>query len=163
MAKFEKYIDILDRGGGISEDEPDWRSATGKIPSNYFVVRPVWRSEEVSSWLQVIDNVYLARRFSADGRVTPGNWVRNRVRCGKIDQMAAPIKGLPVNFYDKEWLTSLPPKKRRALRIGETSDLTHTSEMIRYLSVFPLLQRNLTPPPPHQHRRPLCQGEKAVR
>ena len=136
MARFEKYIEILDRGGGMSEDEPDWRSASGKIANSYIVVRPAWRSEEITSWLQVIDNVYLARRFTADGRVTPGNWIRNRVRSGRVDRTAVPIKGLPVNFYDKEWLMSLPPKKRRALRVGEASDLTHTKEMIR--SVSPL-------------------------
>ena len=136
MAKFEKYIDMLDRGGGMSEDEPDWRSASGKVPHTYFVVRPAWRSEDVVPWLQVIDNVYLARRFKADGRVTAGNWIRNRVRSGKVDQTAVPIKGLPVNFYDKEWLTSLPPKKRRALNVGEASDLTHTKEMIRSVSLL---------------------------
>ena len=136
MARFEKYVDALGRGGGMSEDEPDWRSASGKVPTNYFVVRPAWRSAEVISWLQVIDNVYLARRFMTDGRTTPGNWIRNRVRSGKVDQTAAPIKGLPVNFYDKEWLKSLPPRKRRGLRVSEAVDLSHTEEMIRLVSTF---------------------------
>ena len=134
MTRFEKYIDMLDQGGGMSEDEPDWRSASGKVPASYFVARPAWRSAEVTSWLQVIDNVYLAFRFTTDGRVTPGNWVRNRVRSGRVNQASVPITGLPVNFYDKEWLKSLPPKKKRGLRATEAVDLSHTEEMIR--SVF---------------------------
>lgn len=136
MERFEKYIDTLDRGGGMSEDEPDWRSAPGKVPTNYFVVRPAWRSAGVTSWLQVIDNVYLARRFTTDGRVTAGNWIRNRIRSGRVDQTAAPIKGLPVNFYDKEWLRLLPAKKKRGLRATEAVDLSHTEEMIRCVSVL---------------------------
>ena len=145
MARFEKYIDALGRGGGMSEDEPDWRSASGRVPMNYFVIRPAWRSAEVTSWLQVIDNVYLSHRFMTDGRTTPGNWIRNRVRSGKVDQTAAPIKGLPVNFYDKEWLQSLPPQSKRGLRVGEAADLSHTEEMIRLVStLLPPLQRNLT-------------------
>ena len=137
MERFEKYIDILGQGGGMSEDEPDWRSASGKVPTNYFVIRPAWRSEEVTSWLKVIDNVYLARRFTTDGRVTPGNWIRNRLRSGKVDQTATPIKGLPVNFYDKEWLRSLPPRKKRGLRVSGVVDLSHSEEMIRSVRFVP--------------------------
>ena len=137
MRRFEKYIEILGQNGGMSEDEPDWRSASGKIPTNYFVVRPAWRSEEVTSWLQVIDGVHLARRFMTDGRVTVGNWVRNRVRCGKTNQMAVPIRGLPVNFYDREWLSSLSPRKKLTLRVGEAVDISHTEEMKRSVSTFP--------------------------
>ena len=136
MRRFEKYIDVLDHGGGMSEDEPDWRSASGKIPYGYFVVCPAWRSGEVTSWLQVIDNVYLAQRFTTDGRVTPGNWVRNRIRSTRVDRAAVPIKGLPANFYDKEWLRSLPPRKRRALGVIEAVDLTHTKEILRSVSHY---------------------------
>ena len=145
----------------MSEDEPDWRSTSGKVPTNYFVVRPAWRSAEVTSWLQVIDNVYLARRFTNDGRTTPGNWIRNRTRSGRVDNVAAPIKGLPINFYDKEWLKSLPPKKKRGLRVSEAVDLSHTEEMMRSVfTLLPLLYQNLTF---HQHRRSPCWYKKAVR
>ena len=134
MERFTKHIDILDRGGGMSEDEPDWRSAVGNAPRDYFVVRPVWRSQEVTNWLRVMDHVYLARRFTSDGRVTRGSWIRNRKPSSKVDHTAAPVKGLPINFYDKEWLGSLPPREQRRLKMGKAVDLTHTKEMIRCVS-----------------------------
>lgn len=144
MERFAKYIDMLDRGNGMSEDEADWRSSSGKTPTQYLVVCPAWRSKEVSSWLQVIDNVYLARRFKTDGRVTPGNWVRNRIRSGRVSHTAEPVKSLPVNFYDKDWLESLTPRKRRALGASDAIDLTHTNEMIRFVSLPSSLTMNLT-------------------
>ena len=137
MKRFGKYIEMLGQNGGMSEDEPDWRSASGKVPTNYWVVHPAWRSEEVTSWLQVIDDVYLARRFMTDGRVTAGNWVRNRVRCGKTNQTAVPIRGLPANFYDRGWLSSLSPRKKLALRVGEAADISHTEEMKLFVSALP--------------------------
>ena len=134
MERFKKYIDILDHGGGMSEDEPDWRSTGGKTSRDYFVVRPVWRSQEVTNWLRVMDYVYLARRFTADGRVTRGSWIRNRKPSSKVDHTTAPIKGLPINFYDEEWVGSLPPREKRRLKIRKAINLTHTKEMIRYAS-----------------------------
>lgn len=132
MAKFRKYIDILDRGGGMSEDEPDRRSAARKIPSDYLVIRPAWRSEEVTEWLRVMDRVYVATRFTADGRATRGKWMRNRIPSNKVDTAATPVKGLPVNFYDEQWLKSLHPKKRKSLKILEEKvELTHTEEIMR--------------------------------
>lgn len=131
MAKFKKYIDILDRGGGMSEDEPDWRSTSTKVPNEYFVIRPVWRSEAVTDWLRVMDHVYYARRFTPDGRVTRGRWMRNRKPSSKVDLTATPIKGLPINFYDKGWLKSLPSKKWRSLKMKEAINLTHTEEIMR--------------------------------
>ena len=131
MTKFKKYIEILHHGGGMSEDEPDWRSTSGKVPSHYFVIRPVWRSGAVTDWLRVMDHVYLARRFNPDGRVTRGRWTRNRKPSNKVDLAATPIKGLPINFYDEEWLKSLNPKERRSLKMQDPLDLTHTEEVMR--------------------------------
>lgn len=132
MEIFKEYVDILADGGGMSEDEPDPRSVA--LPSTtrkYFIIRPAWRSQQVTDWLRVMDNVYLDHRFAADGRATRGKWTRNRVRSNKVDQTAEAIKGLPGNFYDEAWLASLSPKKKRRLRIQEEIDLTHTEEMMR--------------------------------
>ena len=159
MKRFKKYVDILDHGGGMSEDEPGWRPASKKAPKEYLVVRPVWRSQEVTNWLRVIDNVYLARRFTPDGRVTRGSWLRNRKQSSKVDHTAVPIEGLPANFYDKEWLGSLSHRDKRRLKMGEAIDLTHTKEMIRCVSQFLLHNKNMTF---RQNRSSLCSRYKAV-
>ena len=133
MGRFRKYVDILAEGGGMSDDEPDLRSVTPRtrVPGKYFVIRPVWRSQEITNWLRVIDYVYLDRRFSADGRAKRGKWIRNRVQSNKVDQTARAISGLPANFYDKAWLASLSSKKKQRLNIKEAIDLAHTEEMKR--------------------------------
>jgi len=133
MGRFRKYVDILAEGGGMSDDEPDPHSTTTQVKASrkYFVIRPVWRSREVTNWLRVMDHVYLDHRFAADGRATRGKWTRNRVQSNKVDQTAQAIKGLPANFYDKVWLASLSSKKKRRLNMEEAIDLAHTEEMIR--------------------------------
>jgi hypothetical protein len=133
MGSFKKYVDILAEGGGMSEDEPDPGSTTSwkKGPRKYFVIRPVWRSQEVTDWLRTIDLVYLDTRFAADGRPMRGRWVRDRIRSTKVDQAAQPINGLPLNFYDKAWLASLSTKRKRRLEIQGRINLDHTEGMMR--------------------------------
>ena len=133
IGRFRRYVDILADGGGMSDDEPDPRSKTAqaKAAGKYFVIRPMWRSREVTNWLRVMDHVYLSRRFAADGRATRGAWTRNRVQSNKVDQTARAIKGLPSNFYDTAWLASLSPKEKRRLDIKEAIDLTHTKEIMQ--------------------------------
>ena len=114
----------------MSGDESD--RGSGSSPSKeYFVVRPVWRSKQLSQWLRVIDLVHLDRRFAADGRITPGNWFRTRLPSSRVDQTALPVPGLPSNFYDETWLDSLSVKAKRRLKIQPATDLTHTAEILR--------------------------------
>lgn len=131
MAKFKGYIDTLDRGGGMSEDEPDRRTASRKTSNDYLIIRPAWRSEEVTKWLRVMDLVCVATPFTSDGRVTRGKWMRNRIPSNKVDSTAKPVKGLPVNFYDGEWLKSLDPKKKALKILEEKAESTHTEEIVR--------------------------------
>jgi hypothetical protein len=113
----------------MSGDESD-RNAK-QTDKKYFVLRPVWRSQEVTRWLHVIDLVYLSNRFAADGRATKGNWVRDRVRSTRVDKESKPIPGLPYNFYDQNWFGTLTPEEKQALRVGEEIDLSHSEEIIQ--------------------------------
>lgn len=132
LGKFKEYVDALAKGGGMSGDESD--RGSGSSPStarNYFIVRPVWRSQEVSQWLRIMDLVHLDRRFAADGRMTRGKPARRRLPSDKVDQTATPIPMLPSNFYDVDWLNSLPANERRRLRAQPAVELTHTEDMLR--------------------------------
>lgn len=115
--------------GGMSGDESD--RGTKQKDTKYFVVRPVWRSQEVTEWLHAMDLVYVSSRFAADGRATKGRWVRDRVQSTRIDRDSKPIPGLPRNFYDKTWLGTLTPRERKALNFHEAIDLSHSEEIIR--------------------------------
>ena len=132
MEKFKKYVDLLAEGGGMSDDEKDRGSRPSPSSAEkYFILRPVWRSKEVSQWLTVMDLVHLDRRFAADGRATRGNWVRHRVPSNKVDQTAAPIPMLPSNFYDTDWLNSQTVKEKKRLKMQPGIDLTHTDDMLK--------------------------------
>lgn len=113
----------------MSGDESDRN--TKKKEKKYFIVRPIWRSQEVTEWLHVMDLVYVSNRFAADGRATKGNWVRDRVRSTRVDRDSKPIPGLPRNFYDRTWFGALTPREKKALRVREAIDLSHSDEIIR--------------------------------
>lgn len=96
----------------------------------FFVVRPAWRSPEVAQWLQVIDDAYIDSRFSQSGRASRGNWVRRRVRSGRVDRTRLPVIGLPRNFYDEEWLEHLSQTELEALRMQGEVSLEHDPSLV---------------------------------
>lgn len=101
----------------------------------FFVVRPAWRSPKVTPWLQVIDDVHLESRFSESGRASRGNWVRHRVRSGKVDHARPPVIGLPRNFYDEEWLGGLSRTELEALEMQEEVSLEHDPNLAKEVNV----------------------------
>lgn len=116
----------------MSGDESDNRRAGQyKGHANYFRIRPVWRARAVSSWLDIIDKVYVAYRFQKNHRATPGNWIRKRNDTNRVDEKARVAPGLPENFYDKDWLNGLTRRQRRLLRMMPPIDLKHTSHITR--------------------------------
>ncbi|KAF8879901.1 hypothetical protein CPB84DRAFT_1751555 [Gymnopilus junonius] len=81
--------------GGMSSDEssPD----TGR---KYVIKSVPWRSEELTPYLQMIDNDF--NRYNRYGNCKPGNPFRDRVRLPGAKASTRPaIRGLPRNFYDK--------------------------------------------------------------
>ena len=115
----------------MSGDETD-RCGTQPITGQrkFLVVRPGWRSQEVTKWLRVIDNLYAIHRFSADGRASRGNWVRHRIDSGKVDSDQLPVSGLPENFYDPAWLQGLSQEERNYLDVQPRVGLGHSVEVL---------------------------------
>ena len=121
----------------MSGDESDNNHQPGRYQGqvNYFRVRPVWRARRISSWLDVIDKVYVAFRFQENNRATPGNWIRKRHPTNRVDEKAKAVFGLPQNFYDKDWLKTLTRKQCRKLQMEPPLDLAHTPSVIRYVGL----------------------------
>lgn len=119
----------------MSGDESDSNHRPGHYrgQANYFRIRPVWRAPCVSSWLDVIDKVYVAFRFQQNNRATPGNWIRKRHTTNRVDEKATVVSGLPGNFYDGDWLKTLTRKQRRKLQMEPPLNLTHTPHIMRYV------------------------------
>ena len=118
--------------GGMSGDETD---RCGQQPilgqRKFFVVRPGWRSQEVTRWLRVIDDLYTIRRFSLDGRATRGNWVRQRIDSGRVAWDRLPVSSLPENFYDPSWLKGLSEGDRDSLEVQPPVDLNHSAQVLK--------------------------------
>lgn len=117
----------------MSGDETDH---CGKQPiagqRKFLVVRPGWRSQEVTRWLRVIDGLYTIHRFSLDGRATCGNWVRHRIDSDRVSWDTLPVSGLPENFYDSTWLEGLSERERDSLEVQRPVDLKHSAEVTRW-------------------------------
>lgn len=116
----------------MSGDESDNRRA-GKYKgqAKYFRIWPVWRAPAISSWLDIIDKVYVAYRFQQNHRATPGNWIRKRYNTNRVDEKARAIQGLPENFYDNNWLRTLKRKEKKKLKMKPPFNLKHTGHITR--------------------------------
>jgi hypothetical protein len=137
LARFSKYVARLADEGGMSGDESDHHTPNHRCGNDrqYLRVRPVWRAPAISSWLLIIDRVYISLRFQPDGRPTRGNWVRFRLPSDLVNKSAIPVKGLPENFYDQKWLATLTERERKKLKVKKTISLAHAPEIIEYVFV----------------------------
>jgi len=133
LAEFAPLIDLLAEKGGMSGDESDnKRDGTYTGQTKYFRIRPAWRAPAVSTWLDVIDKVYVASRFQDDCRATAGNWIRKRHNTSRVDEKANPVPGLPKNFYDQRWIDHQSPRRIEKLKIKEAISMKHTDHITRY-------------------------------
>ena len=116
----------------MSGDETD---RCGREPirgqRKFLVVRPGWRSQEVTGWLRVIDDLYTVRRFSLNGRASRGNWARQRIDSETVDWAQFPVRGLPENFYDSAWLEGLSQAERDELEVQPRISLEHSGEVLK--------------------------------
>ncbi|KAF8870702.1 hypothetical protein CPB84DRAFT_1855410 [Gymnopilus junonius] len=96
--------------GGMSSNEssPD----TGR---KYVIKSVPWCSEELTPYLQMIDNDF--NRYNRYGNCKPGNPFRDRVRLPGAKASTRPaIRGLPRNFYDKTWYANLTSEAKAFLQ-----------------------------------------------
>ena len=131
MSPFKVYVNRLADEDGMSGDETDRHGEqpiTGQ--RKFFVVRPGWRSQEVTRWLRVIDDLYMIHRFSLDGRATRGNWVRHRMDSDRVTWDKRPVSGLPENFYEASWLKGLSREERDSLEIQPPVNLGHSADVL---------------------------------
>ncbi|KAK7056787.1 hypothetical protein VNI00_002504 [Paramarasmius palmivorus] len=96
---------------GMSSDESD-----GEGRGTCKVRAKIWRSNDITDLLQYVDDS--GRKTTIYGNAAP---VNNRKAYRRVRSLSNPtsdrgtVPGLPANFYDPEWLRSLPPVERTAL------------------------------------------------
>ena len=135
LAECAPLITLLAENGGMSGDESD-NNHDGSYTGNtkYFRIRPAWRAPAVSTWLDIIDKVYVASRFQDDRRATAGNWIRKRHNTNRVDERAKAVVGLPENFYEQSWLDRQTPRTVQKLKMRRSISMDHTDHIMRYES-----------------------------
>ncbi|KAG2112784.1 hypothetical protein BD769DRAFT_1364334 [Suillus cothurnatus] len=96
----------------MSSDEAEHRG--GK--TRYLVTKMPWRSPEVTDFLRVFDKLHLSTRFKTNGGARRGAFPHHRYPSSCIDTKPSPVPGLPKNFYDEIWFSSLNVGEQKALR-----------------------------------------------
>lgn len=85
-----------------------------------------WRSKDtkVVHWFRTLDHLYLSTRFTTADRPKSGPLPHKRVMTSRIDHESSTPKGLPRNFYDPNYLSSLDVQEREQLEIQDAVDLS---------------------------------------
>jgi len=94
----------------MSSDESDYDELEDNPPSRlraprYYILRPKWRAEALSEWLQTFDAIYsIIRRTTMSRR---GAYSHQRQQNGqrvKYSSQSSFVPDLPASAYDPVWL-----------------------------------------------------------
>jgi hypothetical protein len=107
-------LEILGVEGMSSAD------SEGEMESDqpYYVKLHPWRAPALTAWLHEIDTLPISSNNSYSSRVYKK---RPRVLGQQISEVRDPPKGLPVSFYNQEWLLSRSEWAKESLDICQTS------------------------------------------
>lgn len=118
----------------MSDDESDHGGEGGALQGRrYKIAKVQWRSPEATKWLRTMDFIYAGTKINEDRTSRPGNQFRQRYS-STLERVGCPIIGLPRNFYNEMWLSTLNPKERDELRMQPEVDLSFSVEERRYVA-----------------------------
>lgn len=96
----------------------------------YHTIRPYWRNEQVTHWLHNLDRIHLKKH-------DPGSKLANHRRSSaKVDMNCEVVKGLPLNFYDGNYLDSLERSQYEGLDLQPSISLGFGHSIERYALTF---------------------------
>ena len=120
LREFLPIIRHLAEEDGMSSDERDTSD-----DRSLRRVRPFWRNPSITDWLQNIDSI---GRGSVN--ITTRHEVKRR-RSSKIDTELRVVKGLPINFYDTDYLNTLDKYQYMDLDPKPAASLEFTDSLRR--------------------------------
>lgn len=101
----------------------------------YVVSKLNWRSDEVTEVLRALDALVLVSHWTSDGRPRPGKFPHVQLDSDKVEKRD-PVRNLPRNFYQPEWLDTLDKYERQDLNMSKPVKLTLPSGLLRYVATF---------------------------
>jgi hypothetical protein len=110
----------------MSSDESEDEEGRQRV---YNTRKKNWRSLKMQQFLRDLDAL---DRYQRSLVSSSGNWPRKRnFACGKVSKRR-PVRGLPINFYDEDWLANLTDEGREELDINLSRyDLCITEKVAR--------------------------------
>ncbi|KAJ3551232.1 hypothetical protein NM688_g4821 [Phlebia brevispora] len=143
--EFREIWNLLDYTAH-SGDESEIRS-----DGETYFIRTVlhWRSEEFATFLRAHDYVHLSTRFHPNGKPKRGKFPRHRIMGStRVEVFDTPVRGLPANCYNKDWLATLDQKSLESLRMLPAIDLRLSAEVQELVRRFSPVINGRTPPLP---------------
>ncbi|KAI0054262.1 hypothetical protein BV25DRAFT_1817251, partial [Artomyces pyxidatus] len=104
----------------MSGDESDHKD--GKI--SYVVPTLIWRSDEFTHLLLVLDDLQLSTHWTSYDKPAAGNFPHDRIRSDRVDTNAIVPVGLPINCYHVNYRAILTPHEKKRLKMKSPIDLT---------------------------------------
>jgi hypothetical protein len=97
----------------------------------YNTRKKTWRSVKLQQFLRDLDAL---DRYQRSLESSCGNWPRKRnFAYGNVSKRP-PVRGLPINFYDEDWLANLTDEARDELAIDSSRyDLLLTEKVERLI------------------------------
>jgi hypothetical protein len=108
--------------GGMSSDESKYEGEGTRKTRSVRVKSMPWRAEEVCSLMKVVDGDEM--KVNSVGRQKAGNPGMTRQRPRYAPPTSRPaVPGLPVNYYNPDWLVGLSREETKELRAGQAKPL----------------------------------------
>ncbi|KAI6145056.1 hypothetical protein BKA82DRAFT_3969785, partial [Pisolithus tinctorius] len=104
---------------GMSSDESDHEGHRGE--ATYYILEKDWRSKQVTAWLRMLDSLHLRLRYNGKWQTTAGAWPHFRT-ASLNDSKGPPVKGLPIDFYSRNWYGAQNAFMREQLQATNQSD-----------------------------------------
>jgi hypothetical protein len=88
-------------------------------------------------FLRDLDKIHIANKYRATGRPGPGRWSTPWVPSTKrVDNLSEAPVGLPVNFYDEDWLRDIGAEARKELHVQPRIELAFSEGTRQWVTCF---------------------------
>ncbi|KAF8240656.1 hypothetical protein L208DRAFT_1231374 [Tricholoma matsutake] len=124
MQQFKPILDAMPLEA-MSGDE----SAHENGETRFVITNLKWRNLKVTGWFRSLDALHISTCFGLNDRPSPSQFPHCRIPSRRVEAHNNPPEGLPLNFYDPVWLSTLDEEERQQLHEMPPIDLTMSDSM----------------------------------
>ncbi|KAF8235914.1 hypothetical protein L208DRAFT_1253935, partial [Tricholoma matsutake] len=124
MRRFQPILDAMPLEA-MSGD----KSAHENSETQFAITNLKWRNPKVTGWFRSLDALHISTCFRRNDRPSPGQFPHHRIPSRRVEARNNPPEGLPLNFYDPVWLSTLDEEEHQQLHETPPIDLTMSDSM----------------------------------